>query len=142
MATHDLRRRLAIGGPAVLLCPIAAAQMILASTADLSPWKGGGFGMFASVDGVPFRWVRFMSIRPNAPRDSSLQRRWRMRRAAAPPGSPPRAGATGARGHCTRAASRPSRRTVRIEVWRADVSPALEVSERLVRDLTRCAQTA
>ena len=33
-----------------LLLAIASAQMLLARTSDLSPWKGGGFGMFASVD--------------------------------------------------------------------------------------------
>ena len=53
-----MRRRLAIAAPSALLCLIAAAQMFLARTADLSPWKGGGFGMFASTDGTAFRWVR------------------------------------------------------------------------------------
>lgn len=44
--------------PAALLVVIASSQMVLAHTAMLSPWKGGGFGMFASLDARPFRYVR------------------------------------------------------------------------------------
>jgi hypothetical protein len=137
MATHDWRRRLAIGGPAALLCLIAAAQMILAHTADLSPWKGGGFGMFASVDGVPFRWVRLhvhsaerseelvvpASLEDAARRVAAWPHRRALERLA-------RAVIAREQRH-----ARPVE-WVRIEVWRADVSPALDVSERLVRDLT------
>ena len=45
-----MTRRLAIALPAALLLTIALTQMTLARTADLSPWKGGGFGMFAAID--------------------------------------------------------------------------------------------
>jgi hypothetical protein len=53
------RRRflLAMGAPAVLVL-VALLQLYLAHTQDLSPWKGGGFGMFASVDGTSHRVVR------------------------------------------------------------------------------------
>jgi hypothetical protein len=51
-------RTLATASPAILLTVVALAQMVMARTADLSPWKGGGFGMFASADGLPFRSVR------------------------------------------------------------------------------------
>ena len=37
---------------------VAAAQVRLVETAQLSPWKGGGFGMFASTDGGSSRRVR------------------------------------------------------------------------------------
>lgn len=38
------------GAVPVLLSTVAVAQMGLAGLGHLSPWKGGGFGMFASVD--------------------------------------------------------------------------------------------
>jgi hypothetical protein len=44
--------------PAVLLAVVAALQMILAHTAGLSAWKGGGFGMFSTLDGRPHRGMR------------------------------------------------------------------------------------
>jgi hypothetical protein len=44
--------------PAILLIVIAMVQIMLAKTAALSPWKGGGFGMFSTIDGTAFRYVR------------------------------------------------------------------------------------
>ncbi len=44
--------------PALLLIVVALVQVVLARTAALSPWKGGGFGMFATTDGTAFRYVR------------------------------------------------------------------------------------
>ena len=41
----------------IILCGVAVAQMVLAQTVDLSSWKGGGFGMFASVDSPSMRTV-------------------------------------------------------------------------------------
>jgi hypothetical protein len=133
----DLRRRLAIAAPSALLCVIAVAQIILASTTTLSPWKGGGFGMFASVDSVPSRWVRLHVhsaerseeiVVPASLEDAARRvAAWPHRRALEQ-----LARAVIAREH------RHARSVewVRIEVWRADVSPALDVTERLVRELT------
>lgn len=45
-------------GPALLLVVTAAAQMTAARVATLSPWKGGGFGMFSTLDAPGFRDVR------------------------------------------------------------------------------------
>jgi hypothetical protein len=36
--------------PSALLVATALCQIILASTVDLSPWLGGGFGMFSTTD--------------------------------------------------------------------------------------------
>jgi hypothetical protein len=36
--------------PAFLLCAVALTQIWLAHHAHLSPWNGGGFGMFSSTD--------------------------------------------------------------------------------------------
>lgn len=43
--------------PAVLI-GIALNQIVLAKTQDLTSWKGGGFGMFASVDSPSTRIIR------------------------------------------------------------------------------------
>ena len=47
------RRRVAVGLGAVaplLLVVVATAQLGLAHAYDLTPWKGGGFGMFSTID--------------------------------------------------------------------------------------------
>ena len=36
--------------PAFILCVVALIQISLSRTLDLSPWKGGGFGMFSTND--------------------------------------------------------------------------------------------
>jgi hypothetical protein len=41
--------------PAILLAIVAVGQIVLARTADLTPWKGGGFGMFATLDHNAYR---------------------------------------------------------------------------------------
>ncbi len=43
--------------PAAALAAIALHQIALAGLRDLSPWKGGGFGMFASADRARARRV-------------------------------------------------------------------------------------
>jgi hypothetical protein len=44
--------------PVVALVVFAALQIALAKTRDLTPWKGGGFGMFSTVDHPGVRYVR------------------------------------------------------------------------------------
>ena len=44
--------------PVSLLLVVAGAQVMLATTAGLSPWKGGGFGMFSTTDDGGRRFVR------------------------------------------------------------------------------------
>lgn len=34
----------------LLLCIVAVTQILLVHTKNLTPWKGGGFGMFAAID--------------------------------------------------------------------------------------------
>jgi hypothetical protein len=132
-----MRRRLAIFGPSLLLVLIAATQMVLAPATKLSPWKGGGFGMFASVDGAPFRWVRIYVYSAERSEEIALPASMEAsaRRVAAWPHQ--RALERLARAVVARERrhSRPVER-IRVEVWRADVSPTLDVSEQLVRDLT------
>ncbi|GEM_PF-5137896 len=45
----------------LLLILVASRQMILAHTVGLSPWHGGGFGMFASIDRDERRIIRLQS---------------------------------------------------------------------------------
>ena len=62
VALSDRDRRLAWAVP-VLMVAVAVGQMGLARMADLSPWKGAGFGMFSTVDGVDARFVRVTGTR-------------------------------------------------------------------------------
>jgi hypothetical protein len=45
-------------GVAVLLVLVALRQIALSQTRGLSPWKGGGFGMFSTLDRAETRLVR------------------------------------------------------------------------------------
>ena len=44
--------------PVALLVGVACVQVTLATTAGLTPWKGGGFGMFSTTDDGGRRYVR------------------------------------------------------------------------------------
>ncbi len=44
--------------PISLLVVVAGVQVTLAATAGLTPWKGGGFGMFSTTDDGGRRYVR------------------------------------------------------------------------------------
>jgi hypothetical protein len=46
--------------PVAVLLAVAAVQLVLVRSAGLTPWKGGGFGMFAAVDGGAVRSVRIV----------------------------------------------------------------------------------
>ena len=64
----DLKRikpRALVWGAPLLLCSIASLQIFLATTKSLSPWKGGGFGMFSTVDSPDARFLRIYLINGN-----------------------------------------------------------------------------
>ena len=50
--------------PVVLLLVVAGIQINLALTEDLTPWKGGGLGMFSTTDGNMFRTLRVFVSAP------------------------------------------------------------------------------
>ena len=50
--------------PALLLCVVALHQIWLAHHAQLSPWNGGGFGMFASTDVFARRHMHVWLVAP------------------------------------------------------------------------------
>jgi hypothetical protein len=58
--------------PVALLLVVAAAQMTLARTAGLSPWKGGGFGMFSTTDDGGRRYVRIFVTAPERSEEISI----------------------------------------------------------------------
>lgn len=42
----------------IVLCVVAAVQVVRVQWFDQSPWKGGGFGMFASMDAPDARFAQ------------------------------------------------------------------------------------
>jgi hypothetical protein len=91
--------------------------------------------MFASVDGLPFRWVRLYVSAPGRSEELSLPSSLedQAHRVVTWPNEAAMqrlARAVIAREHRRK---RPIE-TVRIEIWRAEVSPTLEVVETLLRE--------
>jgi hypothetical protein len=50
--------------PAILLLVVASVQIYLVHSRQLTPWKGGGFGMFSTTDGNMFRSLRVFVSAP------------------------------------------------------------------------------
>ena len=50
--------------PPALLVAVALHQLLLASTQDLTPWCGGGFGMFSTTDGRSARHLHVYALSP------------------------------------------------------------------------------
>ena len=122
--------------PVAVLLAVGAAQVTLARTASLSPWKGGGFGMFSTTDDAGRRRVRvFVSA---AERSEEIAISPSLEDAAV------RAAALPSSGQLARLARRVVERerrngrpveTVRIEAWRIEYAPnTLAASRRLIRD--------
>lgn len=57
-----LRKNLFVYAAPALLCVIASGQIYVARTTLLSPWKGGGFGMFSTVDSPAARFLRIYLV--------------------------------------------------------------------------------
>jgi hypothetical protein len=62
MNLKQARLRALVWGSPLLLCAIACLQIYLAMTKSLSPWKGGGFGMFSTVDSPDARFLRIYLV--------------------------------------------------------------------------------
>jgi len=58
------KRRAALYLVPALAVVLAARQFYLAHAYALTPWKGGGFGMFASVDNPRLRFIRAYLVTP------------------------------------------------------------------------------
>lgn len=55
--------------PPLLLASVAAVQLALALGAGLSPWSGGGFGMFSTADAGGRRHLHALVLRPGMVRE-------------------------------------------------------------------------
>ena len=53
-----MQRLIERGLPAAILVMVALLQLYLTHTANLSPWKGGGFGMFGAIDAPDMRVIQ------------------------------------------------------------------------------------
>lgn len=58
-----------------LLTVVALAQIGIAASTDLTPWKGGGFGMFSTLDGTGSRQLRITLIGPEGERRLRVRQR-------------------------------------------------------------------
>jgi hypothetical protein len=122
--------------PVALLLTVACAQVTLARTAGMSPWKGGGFGMFSSTDDSGRRRVRVFVSAPERSEEIAISPS--LQDAAA------RAAVLPASGELSRLAQRVVARErrngrpveeVRIETWRIEYAPdTLAATSRLMRD--------
>jgi hypothetical protein len=124
--------------PVILLVAVAGAQQVLVRTSHLTPWKGGGFGMFSTLDHGAFRGVTIVVNGPD--RSETI-------------GTPPSIEAIAARvAACPSdwllrelaesVVAREQRHgnavtDVRIAVWRTDFDPVtLNATERQLRAVT------
>lgn len=55
--------------PVLLLVVVAAVQLVLVRTQGLSPWSGGGFGMFSTLDHASRRHLHAFVLRPGLRRE-------------------------------------------------------------------------
>jgi hypothetical protein len=115
---HGRRRALVAPG---LLLALALAQIAGWAAYGLTPWKGGGFGMFATDDHGGFRRVRVVERtaageRPVAVPDELERLRRRAREA-------PRGANLRRLGEALRARA-PELGPLRIEVWRTEFARA------------------
>lgn len=60
------------GVPVLILAVVATVQVGLAKSAGLSAWKGGGFGMFSTIDDAPHRRVRVVVEAPDRSEEVAL----------------------------------------------------------------------
>jgi hypothetical protein len=51
--------------PVLLLLCVALHQLRLVYTTDLSPWSGGGFGMFSTTDAPSDRHLYIYELKPS-----------------------------------------------------------------------------
>ncbi len=61
--------RVANALPVLVLVVVALSQLLLARTQALSPWSGGGFGMFSTLDHASQRHLHAFVVRPGLRRE-------------------------------------------------------------------------
>jgi len=122
--------------PAALLVLVAGTQVTLAKRAALTPWKGGGFGMFSTTDDAGRRRVRVFVTAPQRSEEIAIAPSLEdaARRAAALPADYELARLAQRVVSRERRYARPVE-SVRIETWRIDYAPVtLAATSRLIRE--------
>ena len=140
-----MRLALAEWLPVALLVVVAGTQVTLARRAALTPWKGGGFGMFSTTDDVARRRVRVFVSAPERSEEVAIAPSLEdaARRAAALPSDTQLTQLAEGVVRRERRYGRPVD-SVRIETWRIDYAPdTLAATFRLLREYVyRVDQTA
>jgi hypothetical protein len=124
--------------PAALMVVVAAVQISLALTAGLTPWKGGGFGMFSTLDHGAFRGVDIVIEAPG--RSETLDLPASLEELAARTASYPSDRFLQRLAREVAARERRYQRpvtTVKLTVWRTEFSPqTLLATERTLRSVS------
>ena len=124
--------------PVVVLIVVAIVQVVLAKTAALGPWKGGGFGMFATTDGSQFRRVRIFVEAPDRSEELEIapSQDFAAARAQLFPSDSIMTSLARAVVAREQRYGRPVH-SVRLEVWRTEFSPgSLAATDRPLRTFT------
>jgi hypothetical protein len=122
--------------PAGLLVLVAGTQVTLARSAALTPWKGGGFGMFSTTDDAARRRVRVFVSAPERSEEITISPSLQAaaRRAAVLPADYELSRLAAGVAARERRNGRPVE-TVRIEAWRIDYArDTLAATSRLIRE--------
>jgi hypothetical protein len=119
--------------PGALLVALALAQIGLAFGAQLSPWKGGGFGMFSTNDHGAFRSVRVLAL--GAAGEERVEVPPELRRAELRVRELPSERALGALAEAL-AGEAPEAAALRAEVWRVELDGALRPAWRKLAEAT------
>jgi hypothetical protein len=124
--------------PALLLMGVALVQALLVRKAGLSPWKGGGFGMFSTLDEGPRRRVRIVVEAPG--RSEELEAPPSLRDLAARAATLPTTARLDRLARAVAARERRDHRpvaNVRLQVLGVEFDGStLRASERLIREAT------
>jgi hypothetical protein len=126
-----VRARLFAAIPPALLAVMACVQITLARSAFLAPWKGGGFGMFATTDGAANRTIRVLVTGPERSQEIEVPSALVGAAAAceAFPTEPCLDGLARRLAEAERLQGRPVS-SVRLQVWRTEFAPVTLVPRR------------
>jgi hypothetical protein len=120
--------------PPILLCLVAFLQLFLVRAHDLTPWRGGGFGMFSTNDDESRLievWVT--DAQGERPTVVTLEQ-WPTPVTALP--SETRLAALGRRVAEAERARGNEVRSVRVAAWRSEfTAPAMRPERRLIREV-------
>ncbi len=122
--------------PIVLLIVVASLQYALVRGAALSPWSGGGFGMFSTLDHGSRRHLHAFIVRPGLRREVILSRAHadQVKRALALPTRARLADLAGIVAEIPTADYGPAR-AVQIQVWNTHFGPqTLTPVSRVLRE--------